>query len=100
MKLQYFSNKVGRYGIILMSILLFVGCTKKFFYSNIDWIVIEYLDNYVSLDAEQESLLEERILLLADWHKKEELPVYIEHLKSLEVIRKREVTFDVLQKNR
>ncbi|MGR5133751.1 DUF6279 family lipoprotein [Vibrio alfacsensis] len=100
MKLQHFSNKVGRYGIVLMSILLFVGCTKKFLYSNIDWVVIEYLDNYVSLDGEQESLLEERILLLADWHKKEELPVYVEHLKALEVIRKREVTFDALQKNR
>ncbi|MGR5236919.1 DUF6279 family lipoprotein [Vibrio alfacsensis] len=100
MKLQHFSNKVGRYGFILISILLLVGCTKKFLYSNIDWVVIEYLDNYVSLDTEQESILEERILLLANWHKTEELPLYIEHLKALETLQEHDITLDALQRNR
>ena len=72
MKLKSLSNKAVRYGCILISILVLAGCAKKFLYSNLDWVVIEYLDDYVSLDREQEALLEERILLLADWHKEEE----------------------------
>ncbi|KIP78329.1 hypothetical protein SN11_08015 [Vibrio harveyi] len=100
MKFKSLSNKAVRYGFVLISIVLLSGCAKKFLYSNIDWVVIEYLDDYVSLDGEQESLLEERILLLADWHKEEELPLYIDHLKQLESLNKDNVTLESLQANR
>ncbi|WP_104041347.1 DUF6279 family lipoprotein [Vibrio hyugaensis] len=100
MKFKSLSNKAVRYGFVLISIVLLAGCAKKFLYSNIDWVVIEYLDDYVSLDREQESLLEERILLLADWHKEEELPLYIDHLKQLESLNKDNVTLESLQANR
>ncbi|MET2852244.1 DUF6279 family lipoprotein [Vibrio owensii] len=100
MKLKSLSNNAVRYGCILISILVLAGCAKKFLYSNIDWVVIEYLDDYVSLDGEQEALLEERILLLADWHKEEELPLYIDHLKQLESLNKDNVTLESLQANR
>ncbi|MCX2790038.1 DUF6279 family lipoprotein [Vibrio sp. Sgm 5] len=100
MKFKSLSNKAVRYGFVLISIVLLAGCAKKFLYSNIDWVVIEYLDDYVSLDGEQESLLEERILLLADWHKEEELPLYIDHLKQLESLNKDNVTLESLQANR
>lgn len=100
MKLKSLSNNAVRYGCILISILVLAGCAKKFLYSNIDWVVIEFLDDYVSLDGEQEALLEERILLLADWHKQEELPLYIDHLKQLESLNKDNVTLESLQANR
>ena len=100
MKLKSLSNNAVRYGCILITILVLAGCAKKFLYSNIDWVVIEYLDDYVSLDGEQEALLEERILLLADWHKEEELPLYIDHLKQLESLNKDNVTLESLQANR
>ena len=100
MILKSLSNKAVRYGCILISILVLAGCAKKFLYSNLDWVVIEYLDDYVSLDGEQEALLEERILLLVDWHKEEELPLYIDHLKQLEALNKDSVTLGALQSNR
>ncbi|PQJ70326.1 hypothetical protein BTO01_03135 [Vibrio jasicida] len=100
MKFKSLSNKAVRYGFVLISIVLLAGCAKKFLYSNIDWVVIEYLDDYVSLDGEQESLLEERVLLLADWHKEEELPLYIDHLKQLESLNRDNVTLESLQANR
>lgn len=100
MKFKSLSNKAVRYGCILTSILVLAGCAKKFLYSNLDWVVIEYLDDYVSLDGEQEVLLEERILLLVDWHKEEELPLYIDHLKQLEALNKDSVTLGALQSNR
>ncbi|EIU6818781.1 hypothetical protein L5157_000290 [Vibrio parahaemolyticus] len=99
-KLSSLSNKVLQYGFVFLLVILLAGCTKKFLYSNIDWFVIEYLDDYVSLNDEQETLLEERLLLLADWHKKEELPLYIDHLKELENINANNITLAFLQKNR
>ncbi|MFV8386495.1 hypothetical protein ACNO5E_20550, partial [Vibrio parahaemolyticus] len=58
-KLSSLSNKVLQYGFVFLLVILLAGCTKKFLlYSNIDWFVIEYLDDYVSLNDEQETLLE------------------------------------------
>ncbi|MGP8305678.1 DUF6279 family lipoprotein [Vibrio sp. YIC-376] len=99
-KLHDVSNKVLRYGLILISIFVLVGCTKKFLYNNLDWFVLEYLDDYVTLNSDQERLLEERLLLLAEWHKQEELPLYIDHLKEFETVTKSDITLSYLQQNR
>ncbi|MGF1776934.1 DUF6279 family lipoprotein [Vibrio nomapromontoriensis] len=74
---------------IAIAWLLFtlVGCGTKFIYSNLDWIVIEYIDDYVSLSRGQEAILSDRIELLSRWHKKQELPIY---LRQLDTIRNQE----------
>ncbi|ANQ29568.1 hypothetical protein BA894_16330 [Vibrio natriegens] len=100
MKLHDVSNKVLRYSLILVSIFLLAGCTKKFFYNNLDWFVLEYLDDYVTLNQEQESLLEERLLFLAEWHKQEELPRYVDHLKEMETMTEEDITLNYLQQSR
>lgn len=89
-----------RFGLILCFIFVLTGCAKKFLYNNIDWFVLEYLDDYVTFNQEQETLLEEKLLLLADWHEQEELPRYIEHLKELEAITKNDITLSYLQQSR
>ncbi|MGR5415563.1 DUF6279 family lipoprotein [Vibrio diabolicus] len=99
-KLQGVSNKVLGYGLLFCFVFLLAGCTKKFLYSNIDWFVIDYIEDYVSLQGEQEVLVEERLLLLAEWHKKEELPLYIDHLKELEGLKANDITLNYLQENR
>lgn len=99
-KLHDVSNKVIRYCLILISIVVLAGCTKKFLYNNLDWFVIEFLDDYVTLNKDQESLLEERLLTLSEWHKKEELPLYIDHLKELETVTKSDITLRYLQQSR
>lgn len=99
-KLHDVSNKVLRYSLILVSIFLLAGCTKKFFYNNLDWFVLEYLDDYVTLNQEQESLLEERLLFLAEWHKQEELPRYVDHLKEMETMTEEDITLNYLQQSR
>lgn len=99
-KLHDVSNKVLRYSLILISIFVLAGCTKKFFYNNLDWFVLEYLDDYVTLNQEQESLLEERLLFLAEWHKQEELPRYVDHLKEMETMTEEDITLNYLQQSR
>ncbi|OHY91023.1 hypothetical protein BI375_22290 [Vibrio rotiferianus] len=85
--------------VITVCTLLF-GCAKTLFYKNIDWFVIDYIDDYVSLDREQEAILEDRINRLAAWHKSEELPRYIAHLKELESWNKDTLSIDKLKTNR
>ncbi|NVC92230.1 hypothetical protein FC650_00945 [Vibrio natriegens] len=99
-KLHDVSNKVLRYSLILISIFVLAGCTKKFFYNNLDWFVLEYLDDYVTLNQEQENLLEERLLFLAEWHKQEELPRYVNHLKEMETMTEEDITLNYLQQSR
>ncbi|CAE6931486.1 DUF6279 family lipoprotein [Vibrio sp. B1FLJ16] len=94
------SSNVLRYSLIFFSVLILAGCTKAFLYNNLDWFVREYLDDYVTLNEEQESLLQERLVSLSEWHKKKELPRYIVHLKEWEAIKKSDVTLSYLQLNR
>ncbi|USD63659.1 hypothetical protein J4N45_22065 [Vibrio sp. SCSIO 43140] len=65
--------------------LLFVitGCTTKFLYSNLDWLLVEYIDDYVTLNDGQEDILSERILVLGQWHKENELPQYVKQLDAI-----------------
>jgi hypothetical protein len=85
---------------LLLAILLVAGCTKKMIYSNIDWLAVEFLDDYVSLSREQEALLEEKVRLLAQWHKEEELPLYIQHLNELQSLTASSISVAVLQQHR
>ncbi|CAE6935322.1 hypothetical protein ACOMICROBIO_FLGHMIGD_03719 [Vibrio sp. B1FLJ16] len=94
------SSNVLRYSLIFFSVLILAGCTKTFLYNNLDWFVREYLDDYVTLNEEQENLLQERLVSLSEWHKKKELPRYIVHLKEWEAIKKSDVTLSYLQLNR
>ncbi|WP_331401830.1 DUF6279 family lipoprotein [Vibrio sinaloensis] len=66
-----------------MCCLLLVGCGTKFVYNNMDWLLIEYLEDYVDLNSDQESLIEQRVALLSEWHRSEEIPNYVEHLDEL-----------------
>jgi hypothetical protein len=68
----------------LMGLLLVItGCTTKFLYSNLDWLLVEYIDDYVTLSDGQEDILSERILLLGQWHKENELPQYVKQLEAI-----------------
>ena len=39
---------------LLLWIVLLSGCSTKFAYNNIDWLVNWYIDDYVVLDTQQE----------------------------------------------
>ncbi|GMQ48855.1 DUF6279 family lipoprotein [Vibrio sp. 10N] len=76
--------------------LLFVitGCTTKFLYSNLDWLLVEYIDDYVTLNDGQENILSERIMVLGRWHKENELPQYIKQLEAIRTKDPKQVDSD------
>ncbi|MFH0259370.1 DUF6279 family lipoprotein [Vibrio barjaei] len=68
---------------LFASLLIVTGCTTKFLYSNLDWFIVDYIDDYVTLEDGQEEILTERILVLGDWHKSNELPRYLQQLTDI-----------------
>ncbi|USE03532.1 hypothetical protein JKJ11_19215 [Vibrio sp. SCSIO 43133] len=68
---------------LFVSLLIVTGCTTKFLYSNLDWFIVDYIDGYVTLEDGQEEILTERILVLGDWHKSNELPRYLQQLTDI-----------------
>ncbi len=69
--------------IVLLLSFAILGCTTKFLYRNIDWFIMTYIDDYVSLNNQQERLVELSIRQLASWHKVHELPRYIAYIDQL-----------------
>ncbi|USD35095.1 MULTISPECIES: DUF6279 family lipoprotein [Vibrio] len=72
-----------QWGLLIAICFALTGCSTKFIYNNMDWLLVEYLEDFVELNDEQEELVSEKIELLSDWHRREEIPNYIEHLDQL-----------------
>ena len=84
-------------GLLLIICSALIGCSSKFVYNNMDWLLIEYLEDYVELDNAQEDLVERKIEVLSEWHRREEIPHYIEHLDELMAIEPQSFTIEQLQ---
>lgn len=69
--------------LMLAGCLVLAGCSSKFVYNNMDWLLIEYLEDYVELNDEQEELVSRKVAILSEWHRREEIPHYIDHLDEL-----------------
>jgi len=70
--------------IITVCTLLFLcGCGPKLIYPNLDWLIPWYVSDYISLDREQRSLLEERLVTFLSWHCRTQLPDYADTLRHM-----------------
>ena len=64
-------------------LLLVSGCGPRLIYPHLHWLIPFYVDDYISLNREQSSLLEKRLLRVLDWHCRTQLPVYAQSLREL-----------------
>ncbi|GAB3283259.1 DUF6279 family lipoprotein [Parahaliea aestuarii] len=66
-------------------LLAVAGCSSTtFFYNRLDFLVPWYVDDYVDLDREQDEALAQLLQPFLDWHRREELPLYIGLLDEAE----------------
>lgn len=63
--------------------LTLTGCGPRLIYPHLDWLIPFYVDDYISLNREQSSLLEKRLMRVLDWHCRTQLPAYAESLREL-----------------
>ncbi|WOJ92515.1 DUF6279 family lipoprotein [Congregibacter variabilis] len=68
-----------------MSSLFFLSACSSttFFYNRLDFILPWYLDRYVDLDRAQSGQLDLALETMLDWHRREELPRYLEFLNTV-----------------
>jgi hypothetical protein len=83
----------------LLGYMLFVailsGCSAtQFIYNRVDILIRWYLDDYVSLDRDQQARFTTRLDALLEWHRLEELPVYVVLLDDALVILDNGVPLD------
>ena len=69
--------------IICFVPLLLYGCGPRFIYSNLEWLIPQYVDDYISLNREQKRMLDKRLLQQLEWHCRTQLPVYVKSLREL-----------------
>lgn len=72
-----------KWGLFVVACLAMAGCSSKFVYNNLDWLLIEYVEDFVELSDEQEAYVSNQLTQLSEWHRREEIPNYIEHLDEL-----------------
>lgn len=69
--------------IVLVCALFLGGCTAKFAYNNVSWLVYWYLDDYIELNNEQEDQFDVMLDNWMTWHRNEELPRYQAQLDDI-----------------
>lgn len=69
--------------LIVLTLLLFTGCGPRFFYYHLDWLIPLFLRDYISLNSEQQTILNERLSKHIDWHCNTQLGDYSKALRSL-----------------
>jgi hypothetical protein len=67
----------------LCLLLLVTGCGPRLVYPHLDWLIPFYVDDYISLNREQDSMLEKRLFQVLDWHCRTQLPAYAQSLRGL-----------------
>ncbi|WP_100641580.1 DUF6279 family lipoprotein [Alteromonas facilis] len=73
-----------RQWLVISAVILFIsGCSSKFAYNNLDWLVYWYVDDYVELSKQQESIFDEKLNQWLSWHRDHELKRYIDHLNQV-----------------
>lgn len=73
------------YIAVLVSVLFLSSCTMKSIYNQLDWIVPQYIEKYIPLTDIQEQQLKTNLARTLNWHRKNQLPHYINWLKSFRI---------------
>ena len=79
----------------VLPVAILSGCSAtQFIYNRVDILIRWYLDDYVSLDRDQQARFTTRLDALLEWHRLEELPVYVVLLDDALVILDNGVSLD------
>lgn len=68
----------------ICAIFLLSGCTSKWAYNNVDWLLYWYVDDYIDLERSQKKLLDVKVEEWHQWHRESELVQYKEQLLDLQ----------------
>ncbi len=79
---------------VLLLCTFLVGCATKLVYQNLDWFVIDYAEDFVDLNTQQKTLIEQTMPSLQSWHRAQELPDYLAMMDELSALFLPDVTVE------
>lgn len=83
---------------ISFCLILVFGCGPGFIYPHLDWLIPWYIDDYISLNSNQSSMLKSRLMQQLDWHCRTQLSAYAEYLRDIAAdFEKSSVTYATLE---
>ncbi|GLS91189.1 hypothetical protein GCM10007916_22580 [Psychromonas marina] len=77
-------HKKQRAFLLIVMVLSLSACSSKIIYNNLDWLTYWYIDDYVALTDEQETLFDPVLTQFLDWHRQSELQSYITQIKRIQ----------------
>lgn len=72
--------KIMTFILLLLSLS---ACTVKFVYNKLDWVIEWYVDDYISLTAEQKPVFNAHLADLLQYHRQQHLPEYASLLQDI-----------------
>lgn len=61
---------------LAFAVLFLSACSIRMMYNYLDWIIPFYVDDYVTLTAQQEEIFDRVTIQFLHWHRAEEMPRY------------------------
>lgn len=68
---------------VLVLAIGLAGCSFKTVYNQLDWLMLGMVEDFVTLHEAQEQDVKYRINRLLEWHRTEQIPLYIEDLQFI-----------------
>jgi len=69
--------------ILLFSIFILFGCNVKTAYNQLDWMIPWLINNFIPLNNEQYTLLDDQLETILAWHRSTQIPVYVDTLRKI-----------------
>ncbi len=77
-------NCIARIFLVVLLALILAGCGVRSAYNNLDWLMMRWVNNQVSLTSEQELAVRTALDEKLEWHCSTQLPLYVEFLREVE----------------
>ncbi len=71
--------------VLICFVVLLAACGPRWVYTNLDWLIPWYVDDYVDLDTHQDSELAARLKYQLDWHCRTQMTRYAAFLRQLHI---------------
>ena len=86
--------------IVLIIILSFSGCSRtRLAYNHLDLFLFWKLDDYISLENDQKDRVKQQLQFFLQWHRKEQLPRYIQFVEQIQKNTQTKMTADHFQQD-
>lgn len=72
-----------RFLFVLFITITLGGCSVKSIYHQLDWVLLGTVEDFVTLSEAQNKEVKQRIEIFLDWHRREQVPLYVRDLQQI-----------------